>query len=61
MPLTYSLTKYLRGEFPDAPVAEWYEPTPEHLELEEQCSQAFATLVEAAHPASRTDTPQEKS
>jgi uncharacterized protein YndB with AHSA1/START domain len=45
--LTYSLTKYLVGEFPDVPLAEWYEPTPEHLELQQRCDKAWTALVGA--------------
>jgi uncharacterized protein YndB with AHSA1/START domain len=56
MPLTYALTKYLRGELPDVPVAEWYEPTQESLELEQQCGEAWATLVESASSAIPTET-----
>ena len=48
LPLTYSLPMYLRGEFPDAPVADWYEPTAEHERLADRSGEAWAAVVEAA-------------
>lgn len=56
MPLTYALTKYLRGELPDAPLSEWYKPTSEHFELQEQCGQAWASVVDEASTATRHET-----
>jgi uncharacterized protein YndB with AHSA1/START domain len=48
LPLTWSLTLYLRGELPDAPAADWYQPTPEHLELAERYGREWAALAAAA-------------
>ncbi|MFL5515988.1 MAG: SRPBCC family protein [Gemmatimonadales bacterium] len=56
LPLTYALTKYLRGELPDAPAAEWYEPGPEDEEFANRIGQAWAALVAAADTASHTET-----
>jgi uncharacterized protein YndB with AHSA1/START domain len=53
-PLTYALTKYLRGELPDAPAAPWYEP--EHEEVARACDQTWLALVEATSIANRTKT-----
>jgi uncharacterized protein YndB with AHSA1/START domain len=46
LPLTWALPRYLRGELPDAPAAEWYEPTPEHAALEERSARAWAALLD---------------
>ena len=46
-PLDY-LAKYLRGELPDAPAAEWWEPTPEDAELGNRRGHAWAAVIEAA-------------
>ena len=54
-PLDY-LGKFLRGELPDAPAAEWWEPTPEDAELGNRRGHAWAAVVEAALTASRTET-----
>ena len=54
-PLDY-LAKYLRGELPDAPAAEWWEPTPEDAELGNRRGHAWAAVIEAALAASRTET-----
>ncbi|HEX6674256.1 MAG TPA: SRPBCC family protein [Actinomycetes bacterium] len=48
LPLTWSLPAYLRGEFPDAPAVEWYQPTPEHEQLAERLVAVWAELVHAA-------------
>jgi uncharacterized protein YndB with AHSA1/START domain len=56
LPLTYSLPRYLRGELPDAPASEWYEPTPEHMELAERSAEAWAALVAASETAGRAGT-----
>jgi hypothetical protein len=48
LPLTYSLPLYLRGELPDRPASEWYEPTAEHEELAARFSEAWAALLEEA-------------
>lgn len=45
LPLTYSLPMYLRGELPDAPDAEWYEPTKEHEEALGRSAGAWAALL----------------
>lgn len=45
LPLSWSLPLYLRGELPDRPAAEWYEPTPEHAELAERSMRAWAALL----------------
>jgi len=54
-PLAY-LGKYLCGELPDAPAAEWWEPTPEDAELGNRRGHAGATVIEAAFSASGTET-----
>ena len=46
-PLDY-LYKFLRGELPDAPAAEWWEPTPEDAELGNRRGHAWAAVIEAA-------------
>ena len=45
LPLAWALTKSLRGELPDAPASEWYEPTPEHMAFAERSAQAWAELL----------------
>jgi uncharacterized protein YndB with AHSA1/START domain len=45
LPLCLSLPMYLRGELPDAPAADWYQPTPEHLELAERSGRAWAAML----------------
>ena len=50
------LAKYLHGELPDVPAAEWWEPTPEDEELGNRRGHAWAAVIEAALTASRTDT-----
>lgn len=52
IPLTWSLPKYLRGELPDAPAAEWFQPTPEIMQLDERASQIWAAILAAADQAS---------
>jgi uncharacterized protein YndB with AHSA1/START domain len=47
LPLTYYLPRYLRGELPDAPAAEWYQPDPEDERLMNRIGQAWTALVEA--------------
>ena len=46
-PLDY-LAKYLRGELPDVPAAQWWEPTPEDEELGNRRGHAWAAVIEAA-------------
>jgi uncharacterized protein YndB with AHSA1/START domain len=48
LPLTYGLPAYLRGELPDAPAVEWYQPTPEHEELARRLGEVWAALVRDA-------------
>ncbi len=48
LPLTWSLPAYLRGEFPDVPAVEWYQPTPEHEQLAKRLGDVWADLVRAA-------------
>jgi uncharacterized protein YndB with AHSA1/START domain len=45
LPLAWSLPAYLRGELPDAPAADWYEPTPEHMAFAERSAEAWAALL----------------
>ena len=45
LPLAWALPAYLRGELPDAPAAEWYEPTPEHAAFAERSAKAWAALL----------------
>jgi hypothetical protein len=45
LPLTHSLPAYLRNELPDAPASEWFELTPEHMELAQRSAEAWAALV----------------
>jgi uncharacterized protein YndB with AHSA1/START domain len=46
LPLAWALPRYLRGELPDRPAAEWYEPTPEHAEMSERSARAWGALLE---------------
>jgi hypothetical protein len=48
LPLTYSLPMYLRGELPDAPASDWYEPTAEHEAAIVRFDEAWTAVVEAA-------------
>jgi uncharacterized protein YndB with AHSA1/START domain len=45
LPLAWSLPAYLRGELPDAPASEWYEPTAEHMAFAERSAKAWAELL----------------
>jgi hypothetical protein len=45
LPLAWALPAYLRGELPDAPAAEWYEPTPEHMAFADASAKAWAALL----------------
>ena len=45
LPLAWALPRYLRGELPDRPAAEWYEPTPEHAAMAERSAEAWAALL----------------
>jgi hypothetical protein len=40
------LAKYLRGELPDTPAAEWWEPTREDEELGSRRGHAWAAVIE---------------
>jgi len=40
------LARYLRGELPRAPTAEWYQPTPEDEEAVNRYAEAWTALVE---------------
>jgi uncharacterized protein YndB with AHSA1/START domain len=46
LPLDRYLEAYLRGDLPDRPAAEWYEPTPEDEELAARSGKAWTALVE---------------
>jgi uncharacterized protein YndB with AHSA1/START domain len=46
LPLTYALTRYLRGELPDTPATEWYEPSAEDAELVNRSVEAWTALLE---------------
>lgn len=48
LPLTYSLPMYLRGELPDTPAADWYEPTAEHQDAIVRFDQAWTAVVDEA-------------
>jgi len=48
MPLVYGLERYLRGELPDAPAAEWFEFTAEVVAQADRIGQAWAEIVAAA-------------
>jgi uncharacterized protein YndB with AHSA1/START domain len=48
LPLTYSLPMYLRGELPDAPASDWYEPTAEHEAAIVRFDEAWTAVVDAA-------------
>jgi uncharacterized protein YndB with AHSA1/START domain len=56
LPLTWSLPMYLRGEFPDAPAVEWYQPTAEHEQLAVRLGEVWAALVQDAGAASPNGT-----
>jgi uncharacterized protein YndB with AHSA1/START domain len=45
VPLIY-LGRFLRGELPDAPSAEWYEPNREDAELANRSAEVWEALVE---------------
>ncbi|HEV7826247.1 MAG TPA: SRPBCC family protein [Mycobacteriales bacterium] len=45
LPLVHGLPKYLAGEVPDAPAAEWFEVSPEVLALADRCGAAWAAVV----------------
>jgi uncharacterized protein YndB with AHSA1/START domain len=47
LPLTLGLQRYLRGELPDRPAAEWFEVTDEVIALAEGAGRAWAALVAA--------------
>jgi hypothetical protein len=51
LPLTHPPPRYLRGELPDAPAAEWYRPSPEDEQLINRSGQAWAALVEGSERA----------
>ncbi len=53
VPLDY-LGKYLRGELPDAPAAEWWKPTQEDVELGNRRGHAWAAVIEATLTARHT-------
>jgi uncharacterized protein YndB with AHSA1/START domain len=46
LPLAKYLPRYLRGELPDAPSAEWYEPNAQDAELASRSSAAWTALTE---------------
>jgi uncharacterized protein YndB with AHSA1/START domain len=43
--LTHGLTRYLRGELPDAPATDWFQFTPAILEQVERATMQWAKLV----------------
>jgi uncharacterized protein YndB with AHSA1/START domain len=45
LPLTFGLERYLRGELPDRPAVEWFEVTPEVMEIAERAGAAWAAIV----------------
>jgi uncharacterized protein YndB with AHSA1/START domain len=45
VPLVYSLPKYLAGALPDAPAAEWYEPTDEDMAVAARAGEAWSAIV----------------
>jgi uncharacterized protein YndB with AHSA1/START domain len=47
LPLTLGLQRYLRGELPDRPAAEWFEVTDEVIALADGAGRAWAALVAA--------------
>lgn len=53
IPLTIGLTRYLRGELPDAPASEWFEFKPEDALLADEYGRAWAAAVAAAENADR--------
>lgn len=61
VPLTFALTMYLRGELPDAPAAEWYEPGPEQMELESRSAAAWAALVDEAEASPRAEATSDET
>ena len=48
LPLVFGLARYLRGELPDAPAIEWYQPTPEDLAAADRAGAAWAALAPSA-------------
>jgi uncharacterized protein YndB with AHSA1/START domain len=55
VPLTYALTRYLRGELPDASSAEWYQYNSQDHELGQRSGAAWAALVDAADTGGRAE------
>ncbi len=48
VPLTYALPAYLRGELPDKPAVEWFEFTPEMMQISEQLADDWTKMLEAS-------------
>jgi len=51
LPLILGLPAYLRGELPDVPAAEWFEFTPEVMELAARTSDLWTALAREAGAA----------
>jgi uncharacterized protein YndB with AHSA1/START domain len=49
LPLTYALPAYLRGELPDAPAVEWFQPTPEIEQMGIQIAEAWMALLQSSN------------
>jgi uncharacterized protein YndB with AHSA1/START domain len=45
VPLAYALPAYLRGELPDKPASEWFEFTPEILQVGAEIAEAWTKLA----------------
>lgn len=60
LPLIVGLGRYLRGELPDAPAAEWYQENPEDEELANRLGQAWAAAVQAHSTPIPSPSPPEE-
>lgn len=49
IPLAYALPAYLRGELPDKPASEWFEFTPEIMQISLEISQAWEELLKSSN------------
>jgi uncharacterized protein YndB with AHSA1/START domain len=48
VPLAYALPAYLRGELPDKPASEWFEFTPEIMQISLEIAQAWEELLKSS-------------
>jgi uncharacterized protein YndB with AHSA1/START domain len=53
VPLVHLLPRYLAGELPDAPAADWFEFTPEIMGIEARATEVWADAAQRAGAAAR--------